>query len=425
MKKRIMTLLAGLLLAAMLPVMAGAETWVGVDFTLEVPENFYQLSPNLEEDDPVWALAGVSDPTAKQKEFSDMGVLVNLISKDGDTSISVMQKESDTTKRVFDLALISQEERAELLDTMTKSEVENVTVEKGWYQSGGCPFFYIQLDQTGETGMHELLYATIKNGHSLSVDLYNGERAISQEQRDLLLELVESITFTQVLEKPEPNVASAYSSLLLLLLLVVAVAAPIIYVPIRGKIDKKKKAHLAEQLSEYHKTHGSNQVDGEALFINATDCTKEAIHHFSIYQAYFKNVGELIFGALLCLVMVTSAFLMDTEWWMQLAAAGVTVYYAYKIISMPNAIEKIQRKVFGRGMSETAHFSFYPEAFRVSGIQSANVLPYFQITDVRRRGQYLYLYYGPDNAYMIDQYGFTRGEFAEFETFIREKTGKK
>ena len=52
-------------------------------------------------------------------------------------------------------------------------------------------------------------------------------------------------------------------------------------------------------------------------------------------------------------------------------------------------------------------------------------VPYFQITDVRRRGQYLYLYYGPDNAYMVDQYGFTQGEFEEFQQFIREKTGKK
>ncbi|RKJ41612.1 YcxB family protein [Acutalibacter sp. 1XD8-33] len=424
MKKTMMVLLAVLLLVA-LPMPASAETWVGLDFTLEIPEGFYQLGPELEEEDPAWALAGVSDPSARLREYDEMGVLVNLIPKEGKANISVMQKESDTTKRVHDLTLLSEEERTELLDKMTQSENPDVAITKGWQESGQNLFFWIQLDAGGNQEMHERLYGTIKNGHSLSIDLYNGEEPISQEQTELLLDLVDSVTFTQILEKPEPDVAGAYSSLALVALLLIAVIAPIIYVPVRGKIDKKKKAQLAEQLSEYHKTHGSNQVDGEAVFINSTDCTKEAIHHFSIYHAYFKNVGELIFGMLLCLIMVVSAFLMKTEWWMRLAAAGVTVYYAYKIISMPNNIEKIQRKVFGRGMSETAHFSFYPEAFRVSGIQSANVLPYFQITDVRRRGQYFYLYYGPDNAYMIDQYGFSRGEFEDFEKFIREKTGKQ
>ncbi len=136
-------------------------------------------------------------------------------------------------------------------------------------------------------------------------------------------------------------------------------------------------------------------------------------------------MGELIFGAMMCLVMLGTSFLLDAEWWIKLIAAGVTVYYAYKIIAMPGAVEKIQLKVYGRGPSQTAQYIFYPEVFRVSGIQSTSVVPYFQITDVRRSGQYLYLYYGPDNAYMVDQYGFTQGEFEEFQQFIREKTGKK
>jgi len=106
---------------------------------------------------------------------------------------------------------------------------------------------------------------------------------------------------------------------------------------------------------------------------------------------------------------------------MRLVAVGVAGYYVYKIAVTPSNLEKIQRKVYGRGPSQTAHYSFYPNAFRVSGIQSASVIPYFQITDVRRSGQYLYLYYGPENAYMVDQYGFVLGEFEDFLKFIEEK----
>ena len=110
---------------------------------------------------------------------------------------------------------------------------------------------------------------------------------------------------------------------------------------------------------------------------------------------------------------------------MKLLAVGIVVYYGYKIFSTPTNIEKVQRKVYDRGTSSTAIYAFYDEAFRVSGVQSASVYPYFQITDVRKHGHYVYLYYGPDNAYMVDQFGFKLGEYEDFLKFISEKTGKK
>ena len=127
---------------------------------------------------------------------------------------------------------------------------------------------------------------------------------------------------------------------------------------------------------------------------------------------------------MLCVVTVCAAFLIDSVWWMKLAAVAVTAYYAYKLIAMPGAVEKIQIKVHSQGMSKTAHYTFYNDVFRVSGIQSANVVPYFQLTEVRRCGQYLYLYYGPDNAYLVDDYGFQQGESRDFEKFIRGKLQK-
>ena len=122
---------------------------------------------------------------------------------------------------------------------------------------------------------------------------------------------------------------------------------------------------------------------------------------------------------------MSTAFLIDAAWWMKLVAIAIAAYYAYKVIGMAATVEKIQRKVHGRGQSQTAHYTFYPEVFRVSGIQSASVIPYFQLTDLRRKGQYLYLYYGPDNAYMVDQYGFTQGEFEEFVDFIQKSVQKQ
>lgn len=423
--KRIISVLIALLLAAALPIGAFAETWVGVDFTLEVPDGMYQLGPNMEETDPAWALAGVGDAAGKLEEYRDMGVLVNLLSEDGATDISVMQKEADQSRQIFDIRLLSGEEKDSFLEKLASTDNEDLTLSKDWYESpGGLLFYRLKIDMAGDQEMHELMYGTIMNGYALNIDIHTAGTDITGEQEDMLRGIADSLTFTNILEKPPEDYSSALNTLLLLALLLAAVAGPLIYMPIKNKQDKKKKAKLAAQLSEFHKQNGRDTAHGEAAFVNETDCTREAIHRFSFYQAYVKNIGEVIFGTLLCVVTICAAFLIDSVWWIKLAAVAVTVYYAYKLIAMPGAVEKIQTKVHSQGMSKTAHYTFYPDVFRVSGIQSSNVVPYFQLSEVRKCGQYLYLYYGPDNAYLVDTYGFQLGEAADFEKFIRGKLQK-
>ena len=126
----------------------------------------------------------------------------------------------------------------------------------------------------------------------------------------------------------------------------------------------------------------------------------------------------------MCASVLALAFTFDVTWWMKLAAVAVAVYFLYRAINMGTAVEKVQQKVFGRGVSSTARYTFFDEGFRVAGIQSASVYPYFQITTVRKHGHYLYLYYSQDNAYPVDQFGSTQGEFEEFSRFISEKTAK-
>lgn len=423
--KRIMSILLAALLMAALPVAVYGEAWVGVDYTFEAPEGMYQLGPGMDENDPGWALAGIGDPASKLEEYRDMGVVVNFLSDDGATDITVMQKESKQAQQVFDIRLMSESDKEGFLEGLASTDNEDVHISRGWYENPqGLLFFRLQIDMDGEQEMHELIYGTIMNGYSLNIDIHTIDAPMYPEQEDIVLGVADSLEFTNIQEKPPEDTSAAFNTLLLLLLLLAAVAGPLIYVPIKNKRDKKKKARLAEQLSEFHKQSGKDTAHGEAVFINSTDCTKEAIRRFSYYQSFVKNIGEVVFGLLLCIVTVCASFLIDSAWWMKLAAVAVTVYYAYKLIAMPGAVEKIQTKVHSQGMSKTAHYAFYTEVFRVSGIQSANVVPYFQLTEVRKCGQYLYLYYGPDNAYLVDMYGFDLGEPGEFEKFIRGKLKK-
>ncbi len=421
--KKLVSLFLALLMLGALPMAALAETWGDADFTLQPPEGAYHLGPELPEDDALWALAGVADPAGELQNYAKAGVLAQFVTQDG-TVITVMKKESDINQSVYDLNLLTEEEKQQFMGRLGESE-DDLHVDKGWYTVGDRLFYWLRLDLLGDNPMYELAYGTIVNGYAINIDLYSMGEPITPQQEETLLAVVDSLRITRVTEKPAPQPVDVASTVLLLLLLLAAVAVPLIYIPLKGKADKKRKARLAEQLSEYHRTHGADQADGEVLFVNDTDCTKEAIHTFSVYQAYVKNIGEVIFGGVMCLVMVSTAFLIDAAWWMKLVAIAIAAYYAYKVIGMAATVEKIQRKVHGRGQSQTAHYTFYPAVFRVSGIQSASVIPYFQLTDLRRKGQYLYLYYGPDNAYMVDQYGFTQGEFEEFVDFIQKSVQKQ
>ncbi len=427
-KKAAAAFLAVLLLTAVcLPV--SAHSWEADDFTFTVPEKFvYTFGPDTPEDDPSWALAGLADAASLLRSYQESGVIADFYTEDKSVNIQVMQKSNDYSQNIYNLKDLTEEELEKNLNQLLQSKSDQITLGRSYHDVAGQPFYRFQIDGTGLSGenseIHELLYGTIFNGHTLNFDMHS-EQAFTEEQTSLLEEMVNSVQITQVVEKPAPSPVETFSTALMLVLLAAAVVIPLMYVPIKNKRDKKKKAVMAERLSEYHKTHGKDGVEGEIRFANATDCTKEAVRSFSVYQAYIKNIGGLLLGALMCFLVLVLSFLLDMDWWIKLVAVGVTVYYAYKIIGAAGSTERVQTKVFGRGVSSTARYAFYDEAFRVSGIQSASVYPYFQITDVRRHGHYLYLYYGPENAYLVDQFGFSLGEFEEFQAFILEKTRKK
>lgn len=424
-----MAALLALVLLLALPLSAAAETFSTEDFTIEIPEGMYQFGPTTSVDDPSWALAGVADPTTKLQTYQDMHGIAELITQDGETSILIMQNQTDTTESIFSLRDLSEEDKEEFLDGTMQSKSEDILVEKYYIDVNGQPFYRLRVDGSSE-GMeyHEVQYATIINGYSLGFDIYGGDETVTQEQEDMLLGIVESITFSEILEKPETIITLQDYVVVaaVLVLLVMVILVPVVYVPIRNRKEKRLKAKLAEQLTQYHKDHGTSEKDlGELRFVNSTDCTKEAIHSFSLYQSYVKNLGSLLIGGVLCVAAFIVAFALDAEWWGKLLVVGIVVYYGYKVFSMPHTLEKIQRRVYDRGISSTAHYAFYDEGFRVSGIQSASVFPYFQIVDLRRHGHYLYLYYGPENAYMVDKFTFSLGQYEDFVKFISEKTGKK
>lgn len=427
-KRKWTAALLALVFLLALPLSAAAETFATDDFSVEIPEGTTIFDSSTSVDDPSWALAGLADPQEQLDTLREMNGVALLVTEDG-TNVLIQQSESDTSQQIFSLKDLSQEDRDSFLDGLMQSRTDEITIDKYYIDINGQPFYRVRVDGASDgTEYHEVFYGTIINGYSLMFDIYGGDETVTQEQEDMLLGIAESVTFSEILEKPETTVTpeALFTTIAMLGLLVLVILVPVVYLPLKSRRDKRLKAKLAEQLTEYHKTHSDNDaVEGEMRFANSTDCTKEAIHTFSIYQCYVKNVSSLVIGGLLCICAIVVSFAVDADWWIKLLTAAIVIYYAYKTFNMPHVMEKAQRRVFDRGVSSTAHYAFYDDVFRVSGIQSTSVFPYFQIMDVRKHGHYLYLYYGPENAYMVDQYGFSLGEWEDFQKFIAEKTAKK
>ena len=75
--------------------------------------------------------------------------------------------------------------------------------------------------------------------------------------------------------------------------------------------------------------------------------------------------------------------------------------------------------------SRTARYYFRSEDFRLSGIQSSTVYPYFQITKAYETKNYFYLYFSDEQAYYVKKSEFSKGEPVEFRKLLKEKLGKE
>lgn len=430
-RNHVFALFTALLLCAaiLLPVSAFAETaaniWEGEDFRITLPEEVvHTFSPDVSFDDPSWVRAGIGDPVSFLEEYEEMGVIADFYSEDRAENVRVLANSNNSTENMYDMKELTEEERQSFLDGVS-SDNEEVTLEKGFVTINGQPFYRIRIDSASAMGeAHELQYGTVVNGHTLTV-LVISEKELTEAQIDFVNKIANGVEITRRVPPPEPDPMNTAMILIMLVILVAMVVTPLIYLPIRNRRDKQKKAQAAEMISQYRQTHTNEDSYGAVRFANETDCTREAIRDFSRYHAYGKNLPALLLEGILYLLVLGGSFLLDTTWWIKAIAAGVTLYFVYRVICMPGNIEKIQQKVFSRGVSSTARYTFFEEGFRVAGIQSASVFPYFQITAVKRHGHYLYLYYGLDNAYLIDQFGFSLGSFEEFERFITEKTQQK
>lgn len=448
MSKRILSLLCAVMLVigCAAPSFAAGTTYTidEMNLTVELPDDLYvfeQSDFNVLNPHPDLEKAGFTDVQDQLKLMQDYNIYLTAVSQDQQLQINLAKKESSTTQSVFDLSTLTDEEFEQFLDTMREEDgqqdetLKEYTVER-YNDQPERPFFQIRLkvdsEETGE--MEELCYVTVVNGFSVTVDGV-AKGSMTQEQADLLKTIADSVHITEVQEKPEIKLdGEALISLLFPLLLIVVLIVVGIVLRIRRGRALKERRRLADMLSDYRRTQkkleeeaaaaGTPLEEPQALLRNTTAYNEEVAHAFVRFHFSRRRLGLMIGYGLVALLILAAVFLVDAEWYMKLIFFAAAVFLVVWMCLMPGKLFNNVMATFKKSRVKENEYTFREDDFRIAGIQSASVYPYFQITRAYETGKYFYLYFGEEQAYYIAKDGFTVGDADGLRELLKRKLGK-
>ncbi len=409
-----------------LPAMAAETTYEleGADITLSLPENTFVFSSTMADTDPQWAEAGITDPVECKTLYNELGVVAHFSMNNNKDNIYLSRKQTDTTSAYFNLGTLDKENLDKFVEKYNITEEGTMDSTAELYDHSQVPFVrtYIHSDfaQKDET-VYEMVYFTIVNGYSVSFSMH-GSTEFTEAQEQVMRNIVDSINFSNIIEKPVTPTASPVFAITVLVGGVALLIGLIVAFKISKSNTHKRTKILAEKLSAYRKERKTEL--GEMFFENTTDHSGEAIRIFSRYQTYHKNVLRGTVSIVVSVVGAVVSYQLNAAWWLTLALTAAALYCIYKFATGAGTIEKSMTRVFSKLKSSKAHYEFYSNEFTIAGMQSKEVFPYFQITAIKEYKDYFYIYFGEANTYFVSKNGFAKGDAKDFLGFISGKISK-
>ena len=437
------TMLSGVVLFALLLLPVFGASWAGEDFSVQVPEGFYIVTAENNLADPIWEKAGVKDPAKILELFHEdessffqvlsgenreqMNGIACFLGDAGKTQIMVTRSQTTDSMSIYNLSDMEESEWGAYLEKFQAREEDEKMKSVGErYDVGETPFVRVRFDGENDAGeeLHELVYMTLLNGDSVTLNVFAMGEEIPDSAVTQIQEIADSFRVTNKLDRGDTAMSTWdwVKVIGTLVLLVAVVLGSILHMRHAAKKDKELKARMGERLAAYRKENSEREVKGRLCYANVTKCSDEVLRSFSIYQAYLKPLASLVVTFVSCAVLLVLLMTTGSDWMMIGVLLLLIAYVVFKTVTASSNVLKVQKKIYTRGSSDMAKYAFYEECFRVSGIQSVAAYPYFQITDVRSYKDYIYLYYGPENVYIVSKQGFANQADPEaFVKFIREK----
>ena len=246
MKKKITAVLTFILAAALLaaPALATDFTIKDYDLSFSLPDDWYIITPDTPDDDPVFAAAG-KDPAAVKELMAEKNIYVYAVQPDSPIILYVTASEDETSRSVFTYTKYSEEELSEMavkmLDEMEAIDDMKVRTGYGVYMRNGIRYVVLcYWHFSSEDLIHYQEFHTVYNGKHVSVVMRGVEQKINNEYSDMQSYVVDHLRFSKTLKDPTTGVGGGEKGLTNYALVIIC-AVGLVGVLIWSLVDAKKK----------------------------------------------------------------------------------------------------------------------------------------------------------------------------------------
>ena len=389
---------------------------------LTLPDDILVMDSSTPKYDEVWMKAGVTDASARLKEFKNMGVVAAFYDPATQTTVNFMSKQNTDTVSIFTFDGMSDDEIKAYVEGLISSN-DDVDVDISVLRLGEIPYFRLTLSGKSDKAVGtEVIYGTAKNGQMLQFDVYSQLRAEIDES--FLEQAASGLEFTAVLSKEEYTEkaeeeahkfmirAGIFFGFMLLL---------IVYYFIHKAYAKKRLARISAAITDFRGRRNSGAIsdNDEPDFTAASVYNDEALNSFSVYNTWIKALPVLAPCTLLYIFII---FMMITYGYPMYAlitgVIGIVVLYMH--YSRLDKLRESMKKSMNVGNSPTLTARFFKEYLITGGAGSIAEYPYLQLTGVHTYQDYIFIYYSSENAIILKKSGVAGNRAAQLVSFLKD-----
>jgi hypothetical protein len=405
-----------------LKVGAQVETFSELNIEINVSNETIIITKDTPVTDNLWKQVGILDPKTEKENMDKMGVQAIIYDPITTSTVRLLQKQSNESKSIFHLSLLSEDELSEFMNSFISSPDENTKATIDKYPHNETPFFRYHLEVTQDNiPLTEIIYGTIVNGNTIFFDMYQ-ENSITEIDETFVKELVAETHFTKFLDKSEVLKEQKEETLRLLIGFMILVVISIIWFVFQKKRSKKEqetKKRKTNELTEFYKEQRRKEelnIKDTILYINRTQYKEEVIKTFCYYNEIIKN-AKLWIG----MIIIILVFLLQSRVTLLIYLIASVLIFLFVYFQGIRIDKLVQRMLKPFTKNSDAIFMFYEDYFTLSGVQFISKYPYTQITDVKVYKDYIYIYLSLDKAFYLKKDGFEQnGE--KFMDFMKQKT---
>ena len=203
------------LLALLGPVSAGAQriTMDEGHVSFDYPDEMLVVSPQLcGVYAPLLEDAGI-DPEVLAEEMRAQGVLTRAYARDFHSSLSVIVREDDLSREIFDIASVTDSQRGTLRRRVEGDRLWEKTglraQDSEWQKENGEYWLYVHYSVTSADKMmgRGLRYITVKNGMYIMLDWQrDGKQRFTGRDLNTFRSRLSAFTLTEQLDRPVQTV---------------------------------------------------------------------------------------------------------------------------------------------------------------------------------------------------------------------------